>query len=465
MKSFLGAILLIFNTYSLSAQVFDIEPIKVSGDDDKRINLVILSEGYQASELANFITDATNFSNEMFNESPFKEYANYFNIYAVKVPSNESGADDPETNTFVDTYFNATHNAFGNPYLLYYEIDGNNANNTEAKILSVLADNFPNYDNALILVNSSKYGGSGGKFPMAYNGYWASKIIMHELGHSLFDLKDEYYPGDLLAGEAINMTQETNPNLVKWKNWIATNNVGVYQYTCDGCETNEYTNWYKPHENSIMEFIDKSFNSVCKEGMIEKIYDLVSPIDSFTPTDTTVNNPSLPLNFELNLVKPIPNTLNSTWTLNTVNFANDVDDVSISDTDLQTGENILSVSVIDNTAMLKIDNHETLNIHTISWTINYSTLGIDDIETEVNTYNISMYPNPTENILNLEVKSPSDAKVKAEIISIDGKLVKTETLSGYQNTQIDISHLSQGVYITNFYSGNMRIASKRLVKN
>jgi len=214
MKHIIIILTVILNSFIGFTQVFDVETIKFSGDNDKRINLVILSEGYQANELSDFITDATNFSNEMFNESPFSEYANYFNVYAIKVPSNESGADHPEDGIFVDTYFNATYNAFNNPYLLFYEIDGNSTNNTEAKILSVLADNFPNYDNALILVNSPGYGGSGGEFPMAYNGFWATRVIMHELGHSLFDLKDEYYPGDLLAGEAINMTQETDPNFV-----------------------------------------------------------------------------------------------------------------------------------------------------------------------------------------------------------------------------------------------------------
>ena len=90
-----------WNTCYISAQIFDIETIKFSGDNDKRINLVILSEGYQEVELNQFISDATAFSNDMFSQSPFLEYANYFNVYAIKVPSNESGADHPGTATDV----------------------------------------------------------------------------------------------------------------------------------------------------------------------------------------------------------------------------------------------------------------------------------------------------------------------------------------------------------------------------
>lgn len=444
-----------------NAQVFDVETIKFSGNNDKRINLVILSEGYQATELSDFITDATKLTNEMFNESPFSEYTNFFNVYAIKVPSNESGADQPTTGIFVDTYFNATYNAFGSPRLLYYEIDGNNANNTAAKILNVLASNFPTYDQALILVNSDKYGGSGGQFPMAYNGTSGTKVIMHELGHSLFDLKDEYYPGDLLAGEAINMTQETDPNLVRWKNWINTNGVGVYQYNC---ATGNCSDWYKPHNNSIMEFIDKPFGSVCKEGMIEKIHDLLSPIDTYSPVSNAISNPTLPLDFELTLIKPIPNTLNSTWTLNTSNFANDLDNISISATDLNEGTNTLTVVVTDNSPMLKVDSNETFHISTVTWTINYSSLGIEDITSKENKLDISVFPNPSHTIINFKVENSLETNLNIEILSIDGKKIKSLKLSNLETHQLDISNLSRGVYLTNFYATNMLVASKKIVK-
>ena len=48
---------------------------------------------------------------------------------------------------------------------------------------------------------------------------------------------------------------------------------------------------------------------------------------------------------------------------------------------------------------------------------------------------------------------------------MDGKVVKTVSIYGHIDTQIDISNLTTGVYLTNFYSGNTLISSKRLVKN
>lgn len=469
-------LVLFFGLQLLHSQVFELEAIKVSGDDDKRINLVILSEGYQSDELPQFITDATTFVDDMFGQSPFSEYANYFNVYALKVPSNESGADHPGTSLEplestinpsvpikdVDTYFNATYDSFGKHRLLFYEIDGFNANNTQAKIIDVLATNFPMYDQALILVNASEYGGSGGMFPMAYRGFWGSRVIMHELGHSLFNLKDEYYPGDILAAEAINMTQETDPDLVKWKNWMGYNGVDIYQYDCD---TGNCDEWYKPHQNCIMESIDKSFCPVCKEGIIEKIHSLVSPIDSYAPISNSINNPTFPIDFSLDLIKPNPNTLESTWTLNAVEFATNLDDISILETDLNTGINTLTAAVTDATSLLRIDNHDSFHVYTVTWTIDNNSLGIADITSEVNNFNISLYPNPSNSLITIQIENTLNADLKVDFTGLDGKKIKTVNVSNYQPQQIDISYLSQGIYIANFYANNVLIASKKVVKN
>ena len=471
MKHVFIFILLIFNANYISAQIFDVETIKFTGDTDKRINLVILSEGYQTAELEQFITDATNFTNDLFSQSPFSEYTNYFNVYAIRVPSNESGADHPGSATDVtepaspivdvDTYFNATFDAYGYHRLLYYEIDGNTANNSQAKIYSVLADNFPNYDQALILVNSNVYGGSGGEFPMASTGTSANEIAIHELGHSLFDLKDEYYPGDALAAEAINMTQDNNSTTVKWKNWMGINSVGIYAYGSSGIPST----WYRPHQTCKMRYLGVPFCSVCKEGMIEKIHDLISPIDSYTPVSNSFTASTYPIDFQLNLIEPNPNTLESVWNLNATNVANDVDIISVIETDLNVGANTLTAVVNDATTFLKVDNHETIHVYTVTCTITKSALGIDDITSEENNLSIKLFPNPTNSIINLSLESLYDLDLKVNIISIDGKILKTTTLSNYQNQQIDISDLSTGIYLTNFYSNNTLVASKRIVKN
>lgn len=463
MKPVLSFLIILFNISSLVGQTFDVEAIKVSGDNDKRINLVFMGDGYTLFELNKFVTDATNFSNSLFSQSPFSEYADYFNVYAIKVPSNDSGTDHPGTATDVtepvfsvaskNTYFNTSFDTANIHRLLYTY--------SSSIVYDVLADNFPQYDQPIIIVNTSEYGGAGGPYATSSTGNSADEIVIHEIGHSLFDLKDEYYPGDALASEAINMTQETDPTLVSWKNWVGTNGVGIYQHSGSG----NATNWYRPHQNCKMRYLGVPFCDVCKEGIIEKIHSLVSPIDSYMPNNNMVDNPTLPLDFQLNLIKPNPNTLESDWTLNGSSFTTNEDIVSIEDTDLVDGTNTLTTVIHDNSPFLKVGNHDSFHVYTVTWTINYTSLGIEDIESDIQSYNISMYPNPTTNIFNLKFESDTVSDLNVEIMSIEGKTINTFKLSNYESLQLNISNLSQGVYITNFYSGNVLISSKRLVKN
>ena len=444
-------------------QSFEVQPIKYSGNENKRINLVILSEGYQSNEFDKFSADATTFTNALFSQTPYNEYANYFNVYIVKVPSNESGADHPGTATDVvepaspitnvDTYFNSSYDTGGYHRLLY--------SFSTSTITTVLANNFPLYDIAMVLVNSAEYGGAGGPFAFASTGTSASEIAIHELGHSFAKLKDEYFQGDEYLAEGINLTQETNPSLVKWKNWMGINGIGIYQLS----GSVKAQTWYRPHQSCKMRYLGYPFCSVCTEGIIEKIHSLVSPIDSYTPISSNVSNPVFPIDFQLNLIKTIPNTLASNWTLNGAQFAANVDRVSVVETDLNPGTNTLTALVIDATTLLRVDNHETIHAYTVSWSIDNSALGVQDINSLVNNINITVYPNPTQDVINLKFDSSLNTNLKVDILTLDGKKIVTETVSSSYVSKINMRGFSNGIYIAKFYTNNMLIATKKLVKN
>ena len=461
MKKLLLLALITFHFQFVFSQTFDVQAIKNSGDTDKRINLVILGDGYLASELPQFEIDATNFMNDMFSQEPFASYENYFNVYIIKVPSNESGATHPGTASdepttvvpvaAVDNYFGTAFDSYDVHRLLYTE--------NSALISTVLANNFPLYDQALILVNSPYYGGSGGQFPIASTGEDANEIAIHELGHSFVDLKDEYYPGDILAAEAINMTQETDPSSVKWKNWIGTSNVGIYPYASTGVAST----WNRPHQSCKMRYLGYDFCAVCKEGIIEQIHDLISPIDSYTPTETAISTASFPLNFEINTIETLPvNTLETNWSLNSTAISSNTNTVTLEESDLIVGTNNLSVVVNDATTLINVDSHETIHIATVTWTID-NTLGVQDVT--VNDYSLTMYPNPSQNSLNITLDNVQNETVRVEILSLDGKRIKSTLVKNNTTAVIDISALSNGVYITNFYTNSVLIASKKLIKN
>ena len=276
MKIIISISILLFSIIILRGQTFPVETIKNNGAKDKRINLVFLGDGYQSTELTQYLIDVNTVVTGMFSQTPFKEYEKFFNVYAVKVPSVESGAKHPGTATDVTepaTPVTNPNNYFGsqfdisNIHRLLLPLKGSIINST-------LANNFPDYDQIFVMVNSTVYGGSGGTYATSSKNVSAAEIAIHEIGHSFAGLADEYAIGG--QGERPNRTIVTDAATIKWKNWLGTNNVGIYPV---GIE-----NWQRPHQNCKMQFLNAPFCSVCQEAFINKIYALVSPIDNFTPS-------------------------------------------------------------------------------------------------------------------------------------------------------------------------------------
>jgi hypothetical protein len=204
-----------------------------NGPDAQRFNLVLLAEGYQQSELGKFASDAQAFVAYCLNTPPFNTNQTCFNFWRVDVASSQSGADNPlecddgttGSGTMVNTYFDASFCSSG----LRRGLTVN-----AALALSVLGAQVPSWDVALVLVNSTNYGGTGGTLAVtSLAGTW-QMAATHELGHSTFGLGDEY---DYWAGcgedpagtvdhhpgwEPVyaNVTIQTVSDVVKWRNLL-----------------------------------------------------------------------------------------------------------------------------------------------------------------------------------------------------------------------------------------------------
>jgi hypothetical protein len=362
--------------FNLSAQTFELDTILYHGDPSKFINFVVLGDGFQASEFSLYSTNVQALTTFLFNQSPYQEYENYFNVFSIKVPSIESGSDHPHSAPdcpsllehpilFTDTYFDGIFDCNSIHRLL--------VPNDYNAIITVLYYNFPQYDKIIMLENSPYYGGSGGSLVATGSLVSSSfEIIMHELGHSFAGLRDEYWAGDQFAGEYPNMTQQTNPELVKWKNWLGYGDVGIYQHCCGG----NSANWYRPHNNCKMRLLGPShpFCPVCKETIIEKIHEVFgSPVIAYQPSTEPINYCAPPILFKLTTIKPIPNTLRVKWILNGTTIVTNIDSIYINVEQLDTGVNILLAEVIDTTSLTRSDLHFQTNIHTdtVGWTITY----------------------------------------------------------------------------------------------
>ncbi len=117
------------------------------------------------------------------------------------------------------TYFDSTFCSVGPGGVQYSRLLTGNA--TEAK--AVATARVPQVlHQVLMLVNSTRYGGSGGS--VATSSLNAFEIAIHEMGHSAFNLADEY-GGDgvgTTAGESSrpNVTRDTSRATNKWRDLV-----------------------------------------------------------------------------------------------------------------------------------------------------------------------------------------------------------------------------------------------------
>lgn len=272
--------------YTLSGQVFPVDTLLWNGPADERINLVLIPDGYTDLEMDKFREDAAKILAELMDERPFREYEQFFNAVAILAFSDESGASHPGTATDVNEPVFPVANVsnrfgsrfdVGNIHRLLVPSRG-------GEIFRVLAESFPLYDQVMVLVNTPYYGGSGGTFATTSLHPSAPEIAIHEIGHSFAQLADEYWAGDQYARETHNMTSNTDPSTVRWKNWYGDEGVGIYQHCCGG----RSSEFYRPHQDCKMRRLGPAFCPVCRERIIDRIYEQVDPIMMADPGDSEV---------------------------------------------------------------------------------------------------------------------------------------------------------------------------------
>ncbi len=374
MKHFAFVLLGVLAAPFVSAQTFPVENILINGTNSTRINLVYLSDGYQSSELTNFITHTNSINADLFSQSPFLEYENFFNAYAIKVPSTESGAKHAGTATDVvepaspimdpANYFGSRFDVSNIHRLLVPASSG--------QVSTVASANVPDYDQLLMLVNSTVYGGSGGSIATSSVHATADEIMYHEIGHSFANLGDEYW---FNCAERKNRTANNNPATIIWKNWLNSNGIGIYQIGANPC--------YRPHQNCKMQALGQPYCSVCKEAFIDKIYQLVSPITAFTPATNTVNFVGPSMNFGLTLTLPNPNTLQVQWLLNGVVIGTSGSSIAITTAQLNSGSNTLQAKVTDATLLSRAYWPGTSGyLHSVTWTIQNTSAPVELLQFE-----------------------------------------------------------------------------------
>ena len=199
-------------------------PLFENGPAATKIDLLVIGDGYTATEEPKFVADARRLIGLLFEKyEPFKSRKSDFNVRLLHLPSAESGVFRPDSKVFRRTPLSAQYGIFGSErYVLTYD----------DRALREAASAAP-YDAIEILVNDARYGGGGvyGQHATAAAGTaWAEYVFVHEFGHHFAGLADEYYTSDVAyeTGGADrpepwepNVTALKDPKNLKWAGLVA----------------------------------------------------------------------------------------------------------------------------------------------------------------------------------------------------------------------------------------------------
>ena len=122
--------------------------LQKAGEPADKVDILILGDGYTAAERGKFEQQARRVMELLFQQSPFKQHRNDFNVWALCPPSKESGISRPSTGVHKHTPLGTTYDAFGSErYVLTFD-------NRAFRDIAAQAP----YEFVEILTNSETYG-------------------------------------------------------------------------------------------------------------------------------------------------------------------------------------------------------------------------------------------------------------------------------------------------------------------
>lgn len=190
-----------------------------NGPPPKKVDIVILGDGYPGDRIHKLREDAETLLAAFFEVEPFKSRKEDFNVRLIECVSAGEGVDNPREGVFRDNILGLSFNSLD---LDRYMVVSDN------RTVRDMAAKVP-YDNIILLANEKKYGG-GGIFNLYSAGIsdnqYSEYVFIHEFGHAFAGLADEYFSSKVTYNDMYprgvepwepNITALLDKDNVKWK--------------------------------------------------------------------------------------------------------------------------------------------------------------------------------------------------------------------------------------------------------
>lgn len=272
---------------SVNGENLPVYTLQKAGNDNENFVILILGDGYTASEQEEFVEDASSRSAELLATEPFRTYSDKINIYAV-------GAVSADTNVSTDGYERDTYFSLYNSgnYIMFQ----NGGDQKAYAIRNAMEKDYLDSGTTVgtihfLLKSQESFGMSSSRlfsFSSTSSGIGA---FIHEISHSIGRLKDEY--GALKNG--VNSSASENVDELPWSKLFGFREIG-YTHNENGSAG------YIPSLSCIMLSVDNcsEFCEVCK-------LELAKWLNSYLYMQSSeryyVANPDITLEHPINMVR------------------------------------------------------------------------------------------------------------------------------------------------------------------
>ena len=293
-------------------------PLQETGDPSQRLNLIVMCDGYTEAEQEKCAADVDRNQAVQWNVEPFRTYRHYVNVYRLDIVSGESGVrcdpdedggPDPDKITPLRLVFSTGCDDPLARGVVYNGADGAGGGDDAGSdptgrqqhdfylqryVAPELGIAFDAQNlQTLAVFNSFTYGGIGGSQATTSGGSPQGPLVsLHELGHSLGQMADEYpyslrptpgspHPDAEPTGfGAFHHTRMTSEQMTdqqaKWFRWLGEESLSggtIRAADADGHESGltRGSNVWRSSEHSIMRWLGFHWDQVGREHMVARL--------------------------------------------------------------------------------------------------------------------------------------------------------------------------------------------------